>query len=59
VCQNKKLFITGISTDVGKTVASAINVEVLEAAYCKSIQAWDVVDLSIILKLNHRSLMMQ
>lgn len=37
-----KLFITGISTDVGKTVASAIIVEALEADYWKPIQAGDV-----------------
>jgi dethiobiotin synthetase len=39
---NMKLFITGISTDVGKTVASAIIVEALEADYWKPIQAGDV-----------------
>ena len=37
-----KLFITGISTDVGKTVASAIIVEALQADYWKPIQAGDV-----------------
>jgi dethiobiotin synthetase len=37
-----KLFITGISTDVGKTIASAIIVEVLEADYWKPIQAGDL-----------------
>ena len=37
-----KLFITGISTDVGKTVASSIIVEALEADYWKPIQAGDV-----------------
>ena len=37
-----KLFITGISTDVGKTVASAIIVEALEADYWKPIQAGDL-----------------
>jgi dethiobiotin synthetase len=37
-----KLFITGISTDVGKTIASAIIVEALEANYWKPIQAGDV-----------------
>ncbi|WP_269224499.1 dethiobiotin synthase [Flavobacterium sp. IMCC34518] len=37
-----KLFITGISTDVGKTIASAIIVEALEADYWKPIQAGDV-----------------
>jgi dethiobiotin synthetase len=37
-----KLFITGISTDVGKTIASSIIVEALEADYWKPIQAGDV-----------------
>jgi dethiobiotin synthetase len=37
-----KLFITGISTDVGKTVASAIIVESLQADYWKPIQAGDL-----------------
>jgi dethiobiotin synthetase len=37
-----KLFITGISTDVGKTIASAIVVEALQADYWKPIQAGDV-----------------
>jgi len=37
-----KLFITGISTDVGKTVTSAIIVEALEADYWKPIQAGDL-----------------
>ena len=37
-----KIFITGISTDVGKTIASAIIVEALEADYWKSIQAGDL-----------------
>lgn len=35
-------FITGISTDVGKTVASAIITEALEADYWKPIQAGDL-----------------
>ncbi len=34
-----KLFITGISTEVGKTIASSIIVEALEADYWKPIQA--------------------
>ena len=34
-----KLFITGIGTDVGKTVVSAIVVEALEADYWKPVQA--------------------
>ena len=37
-----KIFITGISTDVGKTVASAIVVEALQADYWKPIQAGDL-----------------
>jgi len=37
-----KLFITGIGTDVGKTVASAIITQALEADYWKPIQAGDL-----------------
>jgi dethiobiotin synthetase len=37
-----KIFITGISTDVGKTVVSAIVTEALEADYWKPIQAGDL-----------------
>ena len=37
-----KLFITGISTDVGKTIAAAIITEALEADYWKPIQAGDL-----------------
>ena len=37
-----KLFITGISTDVGKTITSAIIVEALNADYWKPIQAGDL-----------------
>ena len=37
-----KLFITGISTDVGKTIAAAIITEGLEADYWKPIQAGDL-----------------
>jgi dethiobiotin synthetase len=37
-----KLFITGISTNVGKTIASAIIVEALQADYWKPIQAGDL-----------------
>lgn len=39
---SKKYFITGISTEVGKTIASAILVEALEADYWKPIQAGDL-----------------
>lgn len=35
----KKIFVTGIGTDVGKTVVSAILTEALEADYWKPIQA--------------------
>ena len=37
-----KLFITGISTDVGKTVVSAIITQALKADYWKPIQAGDL-----------------
>ncbi|OXA94879.1 dethiobiotin synthase [Flavobacterium hercynium] len=37
-----KIFVTGISTDVGKTIASAIVTEALEADYWKPIQAGDL-----------------
>jgi dethiobiotin synthetase len=37
-----KLFVTGISTDVGKTIASSIIVEALQADYWKPIQAGDL-----------------
>jgi dethiobiotin synthetase len=40
--KNMKLFITGIGTDVGKTIASAIITEALEADYWKPIQAGDL-----------------
>ncbi|WP_103069302.1 dethiobiotin synthase [Aquimarina sediminis] len=39
---NKKIFITGIGTEVGKTIASAIVVEALQADYFKPIQAGDL-----------------
>ena len=38
----KKYFITGIGTDVGKTVVSAIVTEALQADYWKPIQAGDL-----------------
>lgn len=38
----KKYFITGISTDVGKTVVAAIVTEALDADYWKPIQAGDL-----------------
>lgn len=39
---NTTFFVTGIGTDVGKTVASAILVEALKADYYKPIQAGDL-----------------
>ncbi len=38
----KHFFVTGISTEVGKTVASAIITEALEADYWKPIQAGEL-----------------
>lgn len=37
-----KIFVTGISTEVGKTLISAILVEALEADYWKPVQAGDL-----------------
>lgn len=39
---SKPLFITGIGTDVGKTIVSAIVVEKLQADYWKPVQAGDL-----------------
>ncbi len=38
----KRFFVTGISTEVGKTVTAAIVAEALEADYWKPIQAGDL-----------------
>ncbi|TYA52139.1 dethiobiotin synthase [Formosa maritima] len=38
----KTYFVTGVSTDVGKTIASAILVEALQADYWKPIQAGEL-----------------
>ncbi|MDM9631318.1 dethiobiotin synthase [Robiginitalea aurantiaca] len=38
----KRIFVTGISTEVGKTIASAILVEALQADYWKPVQAGDL-----------------
>ena len=38
----KRIFVTGISTEVGKTVASAIIAEALHADYWKPVQAGDL-----------------
>lgn len=40
----KRIFITGISTDVGKTVAAAIVTESLTADYWKPVQAGDLTN---------------
>lgn len=41
--KQQKYFITGISTEVGKTIASAIITEALNADYWKPVQAGDLV----------------
>ena len=38
----KQYFVTGVGTDVGKTVASAILVEALQADYWKPVQAGEL-----------------
>ncbi|MDC0008264.1 dethiobiotin synthase [bacterium] len=38
----KRIFITGISTEVGKTITAAIITEALEADYWKPVQAGDL-----------------
>ncbi len=38
----KKVFVTGIGTDVGKTIVAAIIAEALQADYWKPIQAGDL-----------------
>jgi len=38
----RKIFVTGIGTDVGKTVVSSILTEALEADYWKPVQAGDL-----------------
>jgi dethiobiotin synthetase len=40
----KKVFVTGIGTDVGKTIVSAILVEALQADYWKPIQTGSELD---------------
>lgn len=48
----KHYFITGIGTDVGKTVVSAILVEALQAYYWKPVQAGDLENSDSI-KIKH------
>jgi dethiobiotin synthetase len=38
----QKIFVTGIGTDVGKTIVSAVLVEALQADYWKPIQSGDL-----------------
>lgn len=38
----KRIFVTGISTEVGKTMASAVLVEAMQADYWKPVQAGDL-----------------
>ncbi len=40
----QRIFVTGISTEVGKTMASAIITEALEADYWKPVQAGELND---------------
>lgn len=47
----KKIIIAGIDTDVGKTIVSAILVEMLEADYWKPIQTGDSFDRLTVQKL--------
>jgi dethiobiotin synthetase len=44
----KRIFVTGISTDVGKTIISAIIAEALEADYWKPVQAGNLDDTDTI-----------
>ena len=39
---SKRIFVTGISTDVGKTIAAAIITEALKADYWKPVQSGDL-----------------
>ncbi|WP_353166333.1 dethiobiotin synthase [Empedobacter brevis] len=39
---NKKLFVTGIGTGIGKTIVSAILTEALQADYWKPVQSGDL-----------------
>jgi len=48
----RKIFITGIGTDIGKTVVSAILTEALAADYWKPVQAGDL-DNSDAIKVKH------
>ncbi len=47
----KQFFVTGISTDVGKTITSAVLVEALQADYWKPVQTGDDSDSDTISSL--------
>jgi dethiobiotin synthetase len=40
----KKIFVTGIGTDVGKTIVAAVLTEALDADYWKPVQAGDLLN---------------
>lgn len=42
---NRRIFVTGIGTEIGKTFCSAIVVEALKADYWKPVQAGELDDL--------------
>lgn len=42
---NKKIFVTGVGTEIGKTFCSAIICEALQADYWKPVQAGELEDL--------------
>ena len=49
------IFVTGIGTDVGKTVASAVLAQLLDAGYWKPIQAGtEITDLGTIESIRGR-----
>jgi dethiobiotin synthetase len=50
--QSKRYFVTGIDTNVGKTVAAAIVTQALQADYWKPVQAGDL-EQSDSLKVKH------
>jgi dethiobiotin synthetase len=51
----KKIFVTGIGTDVGKTFCAAILVEALKADYWKPVQAGELGDLDSLWVRDHIS----
>ena len=47
-----KYFVTGIGTEIGKTITSAILTEALQADYWKPIQAGDL-EILILTRCGH------